>query len=61
MELPYRVLPRRTALEQLVTAQPLPAIFRAAQTGSPNRHLLPGLGCQGWGAPKRSATQVRFH
>src|SRR5208337_1321639 len=32
---------RSTALEQLVTAQPLLAIVRAAQTGSPNRHLLP--------------------
>src|ERR1019366_6396666 len=38
---PDRVLQRRAALEQLVTAQPLLAIFRAAQTGSPNRHLLP--------------------
>jgi hypothetical protein len=35
------MLPRRSALEQLVPAQPLLAIFLAAQTGSPNGHLLP--------------------
>ena len=38
---PYRVFHRSTALEQFVTAQPLLAIFRAPQTRSLDRHLLP--------------------
>jgi hypothetical protein len=36
------VFHRSTALEQFVTAQPLLAIFRAAQTRSLDRNFLPG-------------------